>query len=72
LPRSASTGSARFCTLKWHWGTARKRYQSVRSSDDIAANSGAQTLPVANDLSNIMPANAAFLAKPHKLLIDGA
>lgn len=27
---------------------------------------------LANDLSAIMPANAAFLAKPHKLLIDGA
>ena len=27
---------------------------------------------LANDLSGIMPANAAFLAKPRKLLIDGA
>src|SRR5450759_3324660 len=28
--------------------------------------------PLANDLSAIMPANAAFLAQPRKLLIDGS
>jgi len=39
---------------------------------NAAVATGARSLPLANDLSAIMPANAAFLARPHKLLIDGA
>src|SRR5450755_843689 len=39
---------------------------------NAAVATGARSLPLANDLSAIMAANAAFLARPHKLLIDGA
>ncbi len=37
-----------------------------------AAAMSAPNRTLANDLSSILPANAAFLAKPRKLLIDGA
>ncbi len=37
-----------------------------------AAATSAPHRTLANDLSAILPANAAFLAKPRKLLIDGA
>jgi phenylacetaldehyde dehydrogenase len=37
-----------------------------------AVASGAQALPLANDLSGILATNATFLAQPRRLLIDGA
>jgi phenylacetaldehyde dehydrogenase len=39
---------------------------------NIAVASGTETSSLANDLSKIMPRNAAFLAQPRKLLIDGS
>ncbi len=39
---------------------------------NTAVAAGASKSALVNDLTGIMPANAAFLAKPRKLLIDGA
>jgi phenylacetaldehyde dehydrogenase len=41
-------------------------------SMNTAAATGVTMGALANDLSSIMPANAAFLAQPRRLLIDGA
>src|SRR5450631_4531144 len=60
-------------------GDSRSSARPVRHvspSQEFGMNSAVATSdrrsPLANDLSAILPANAAFLAQPRKLLIDGA